>query len=73
MTEAQRDRLPEILREIVDLDRNIEKLRLGIAEAVVSIDTVASFASRRSLRRELSKMASDLYGYQLRGSDPTHA
>lgn len=73
MTEAQRARLPEILREIVDLDRTMAGLRRSIAEPVVHVDAVRSFACRRSLRRELSKMASDLYGYQLRGSDPTHA
>lgn len=73
MTEAQRTRLPEILREIVDCDRNIADLRENIGGSVVPIEAVRSFASRRSLRRELTQRASLLYGHQLRGSDPTHA
>lgn len=73
MTEAQRARLPEILREIVDCDRNIADLRHRIGGTVVPIDAVRSFAGRRTLRRELTERASGLYGYQLRGSDPTHA
>ncbi len=64
MTPLQRDRLPELMREIVDTDRDIEMM------ARSPLVCFMAAVERRKRRAELSRHAAKLWGPRL-GKDNT--
>jgi hypothetical protein len=65
MTPAQRDRLPGVLREIVDVDRELAMARSPLVHLL-------AYAEIRKRRRELTAHAAKLWGHSARG-DQAHA
>lgn len=73
LKDAEYDRLPGILRRIVDCDRDLAAVRRTIAASVLSI-TVARGARRELIyRRALTAEAEKLYGHRLAGAGPATA
>lgn len=68
MTPAQYERLPAVLREIVDTDREIEaetrEIRTMICAPFVR---VAALAEKRRLRADQRRAAEQLWGHRLGG------
>lgn len=64
MTPEQEGRLPELLREIVVLDRRIAALRADIVSASVALDMPvrAVWAELRERRNTLRREAKNQYG-----------
>jgi hypothetical protein len=73
MTEAQRARLPEILRDIIAADEALASIRAGLAEKVLPFDLVRRARSKFQARREMSAAAEHLYGRRLTGNGPALA
>lgn len=61
MTDAQRERLPALMREIVDADREIE------AMACSPLVTLLAYADHRKRRGELRQAADAQWGHRLCG------
>jgi hypothetical protein len=57
------DRLPDVFKEIVDHDRDNPPIR----DKVVSFRLVQDFRVRRSMRRQLSRMAEVFIQARLKG------
>ncbi|MBB5765683.1 hypothetical protein ABEV34_06875 [Methylorubrum rhodesianum] len=70
LTNAQIEDLPELIRDIVIVDRNVEFLRRGIAKPVVSIEVARLFRSKLNFRRELTEAAAQVWGHRLSGEGP---
>ncbi|TXM65741.1 hypothetical protein [Methylobacterium sp. WL120] len=73
LTEPEYDRLPGILRRIVDADRALVAVRRTIAASVLSIDVARGARRELTHRRALSAEAERLYGHRLAGAGPASA
>ena len=73
LTEPAYDRLPGVLRRIVDADRRLAPVRKALRAPVVAIGILRG--ARRDLdhRRALTVEAARLYGHRLAGSGPATA
>lgn len=73
MTEAQRARLPEILRDIVEADEALASIRASLASRVIPFDLARRARLKFQARREMSAAAEKLYGHRLAGDGPVLA
>ena len=73
MTDAQYDRLPGILRRIVDADREMDAVRQAICAPVLSIDRARAAAKTFRHRRAMTAEAEKQYGHRLAGAGPALA
>ena len=73
MTETQRARLPEILRDIVEADEALVAIRASLSSRVVPFDLARRARLKFQARREMSAAAERLYGHRLAGNGPALA
>ncbi|WP_375453730.1 hypothetical protein [uncultured Methylobacterium sp.] len=73
MTDTEYDRLPGILRRIVDADRSDVAWRGAIRKPVVKFNVARVMHRRLKHRRALSAEAERLYGHKLAGTGPATA
>ncbi|WP_375455737.1 hypothetical protein [uncultured Methylobacterium sp.] len=70
LTAAEYDRLPGILRRIVDADRSNAPWLNAIREPVITFNVAKAVGRRLQHRRALSAEADKLYGHRLAGTGP---
>lgn len=73
LSDADRDRLPEILRDIVNTDRALAAVREQIARPVVPLAAVRAAKNKLQARREMTASAEYLFGPRLGGGGPASA
>lgn len=73
MTDAARDRLPEILRDIVNTDRALAVVRAQISGPVVAIKVARQARAKLQARREMTAAAEHLYGPRHGEDSPSRA
>lgn len=73
LTGPEYDRLPGVLRRIVDCDRGLATVRSTIAATVLSIDVARGARREFWHRRALTAEAEHLYGHRLAGAGPATA
>lgn len=73
LSDAARERLPEILRDIVDADRALGAVRAQIAGPVVPFAAARAARNKLQARREMTASAEHLYGHRRGGGGTTRA
>jgi hypothetical protein len=73
MTQQQYDRLPAVLREIVDIDRQLDELHKRVIVPFRAVDRTLDEFDLKGRRAGLRHAAEQLWGRKAAAGGPVHA